>query len=41
MNGSSDYVEAWGMYDDNDLGSNPRVHGGSTFSRWGAFKLVE
>jgi hypothetical protein len=41
MNGSSDYVEAWGMYDDNDLSSNPRTHGGATFSRWGAFKLVE
>jgi len=41
MNGSSDYVEAWGMYDDNDLTSNPRVHGGATFSRWGAFKIIE
>jgi hypothetical protein len=41
MNGSSDYVEAWGMYDDNDLGSNPRTHGGATFSRWGAFKIIE
>ena len=41
MNGSSDYVEAWGMYDDDDLTSAPRVHGGATFSRWGAFKIIE
>ena len=41
MNGSSDYVEAYGQIDDNAMSSNPRIVGTSTGSRFGAFKLIE
>ena len=40
MNGSSDYVEAYGQIDDNDTGSNPRIFG-NTGSRFGAYKIIE
>ena len=41
MNGSSDYVEAYGQIDDNNMSSNPRIVGTATGSRFGAFKLIE
>ena len=40
MNGSSDYVEAYGQIDDNDTGSQPRLFG-NTGSRFGAYKIIE
>ena len=37
---ADDYIEAYGFYDDNDMGSNPRVVGGATNTRFGAFRLL-
>ena len=40
MNGSSDYVEAYGQIDDNNMSSNPRIFG-NTGSKFGAYKIIE
>ena len=40
MNGSSDYVEAYGQIYDNDTGSSPRIFG-NTGSKFGAYKIIE
>ena len=40
MNGSSDYVEAYGQIYDNDTGSQPRIFG-NTGSKFGAYKIIE
>tara|TARA_R100000278_G_scaffold9026_2_gene10938 strand:- start:1861 stop:2514 length:654 start_codon:yes stop_codon:yes gene_type:complete len=41
MNGSSDYVEAYGQIDDNNLSSNPRIVGTAAGSKFGAYKIIE
>jgi hypothetical protein len=41
MNGSSDYVEAYGQIDDNNMSSNPRIFGTATGSKFGAYKIIE
>ena len=37
---ADDYIEAYAFYDDNDLGSNPRLVGGNQGTRFGAFRLL-
>jgi len=41
MNGSSDYVEGWAKILDNAMSSNPRLVGGATASKFGAFRIIE
>jgi hypothetical protein len=41
MNGSSDYVEGWSKILDNAMSSNPRLVGGATASKFGAFRIIE
>ena len=35
-----DYIEAYAFYDDNDMGSNPRLVGGNSGTRFGAYRLL-
>ena len=37
---ADDYIEAYSFYDDNEMSSNPRVVGGSTNTRFGAYRLL-
>jgi len=37
---ADDYIEAYAFYDDNDMGSNPRMVGGATNTRFGAYRLL-